>query len=329
MFGTSLRSDQYPLVASDGASSMTLSPLPNARQRLAQLSAHLVVAVIALVVIGGATRVMEAGLACPDWPLCYGSLLPGRQMNVQVFLEWFHRLDAFIVGVAMLVMAVTSVLLRRQLPRWLPWLAMALVVLVALQGGLGALTVLQLLPTGIVMAHLAMALTLVALLSGLTQRLLNPLADVAPFWWRFLCGASLLAVFGQCLFGARMATAWAAQRCLSGGDACRWVSVHRFTAMPAAASVLLFVVVALLAGGWARRQWPLLLGVVALMGLQVALGVFTLRLGLAQPAVTVVHQLVAALLVALLAALMARSPNSSPDPCPVVLDDLSLEPSHG
>ena len=28
-----------------------------------------VVAVIALVVIGGATRVMEAGLACPDWPL--------------------------------------------------------------------------------------------------------------------------------------------------------------------------------------------------------------------------------------------------------------------
>ena len=73
------------------------------RRRLAQLASHLVVALVALVVIGGATRVMEAGLACPDWPLCYGTFLPGRQMNLQVFLEWFHRLDAFVIGVALLV----------------------------------------------------------------------------------------------------------------------------------------------------------------------------------------------------------------------------------
>ena len=66
---------------------MTSSATVPIRLRLAQLSAHLVVALIALVVIGGATRVMEAGLACPDWPLCYGSLLPGRQMNLKVFLE--------------------------------------------------------------------------------------------------------------------------------------------------------------------------------------------------------------------------------------------------
>ena len=49
-----------------------------------RLSSHLVVALVALVAVGGATRVMEAGLACPDWPLCYGTLLPGRQMNIQV-----------------------------------------------------------------------------------------------------------------------------------------------------------------------------------------------------------------------------------------------------
>jgi hypothetical protein len=34
--------------------------------------------------IGSATRVMNAGLACPDWPLCYGSVLPAEQMNLQV-----------------------------------------------------------------------------------------------------------------------------------------------------------------------------------------------------------------------------------------------------
>ena len=48
-----------------------------------------------LMTLGALVRAHDAGLACPDWPLCFGSFLPGRQMNVQVFLEWFHRLDAF------------------------------------------------------------------------------------------------------------------------------------------------------------------------------------------------------------------------------------------
>jgi len=67
-----------------------------------RLGSHSVFALIALIVIGGATRVMEAGLACPDWPLCYGSFLPFNHMNLRVFLEWFHRLDAFLVGVLIL-----------------------------------------------------------------------------------------------------------------------------------------------------------------------------------------------------------------------------------
>ena len=211
---------------------MMLSSMSTLRRRLGLLSAHLVVAVIALVVIGGATRVMEAGLACPDWPLCFGSLLPGRQMNVQVFLEWFHRLDAFVIGIALVVMAVATTLQRRQLPRWLPWLAIGLMVLVAMQGGLGALTVTQLLPSAVVTAHLALALTLVALLSGLTQRLLHPAAAVAPLWWRIGASLGLLSVFVQCLLGGRMATAWAGQRCLAGGEACQLVLSHRLTAMP-------------------------------------------------------------------------------------------------
>ena len=97
---------------------MTSLSLPIVRRRLIQLSAHLVVAVVALVVIGGATRVMEAGLACPDWPLCYGTLLPGRQMNAKVFLEWFHRLYAFIVGIALLVQAIVEEISSRQRKRW-------------------------------------------------------------------------------------------------------------------------------------------------------------------------------------------------------------------
>ena len=65
--------------------------IPPIYRRLGGVTSHLVVAVIALVVIGGATRVMEAGLACPDWPLCFGTLLPGRQMNLQVPAPPLHR----------------------------------------------------------------------------------------------------------------------------------------------------------------------------------------------------------------------------------------------
>ena len=308
---------------------MMLSSMSTLRRRLGLLSAHLVVAVIALVVIGGATRVMEAGLACPDWPLCFGSFLPGRQMNVQVFLEWFHRLDAFVIGIALVVMALATTLQRRQLPRWLPWLAIGLMVLVAMQGGLGALTVTQLLPSAVVTAHLALALTLVALLSGLTQRLLHPAAAVAPLWWRIGASLGLLSVFVQCLLGGRMATAWAGQRCLAGGEACQLVLSHRLTAMPVVVVVLGFAGAAVLAGGWARQQWPWLGGAVLLVLVQVALGVLTLRLGLSQPGVTVAHQLVAALLIALLAALLVRSPNLPSPSRSVVLDDTSLEACHG
>ena len=200
---------------------MTTISTPSLIQRLAQVMAHLVVAVIALVVIGGATRVMEAGLACPDWPLCFGTFLPGRQMHVQVFLEWFHRLDAFLVGLALLVTSVFTLIRRRRLPRWLPPVCGVLMGLVALQGGLGALTVTRLLPSGVVTSHLALALTLVALLSALTQRLLKPDSGWGPLWWRALATVSVIGVFTQCLLGAGMATSWAAQRCLAGGDACR------------------------------------------------------------------------------------------------------------
>ena len=166
---------------------MTASSLTPIRLRLAQLAAHLVVALVALVVIGGATRVMEAGLACPDWPLCYGTLLPGRQMNLQVFLEWFHRLDAFVVGVALMVQLGAVWWYRRDLPGWLLPLSAVLVLMVALQGGLGALTVLQLLPSAVVTAHLALALTLVITVSALTQLLLaDASTTAAPLWWLLL-----------------------------------------------------------------------------------------------------------------------------------------------
>ena len=293
---------------------ITFQPLTTRRGALAALSAHLLVALIALVGIGGATRVMEAGLACPDWPLCYGSLLPGQQMNLQVFLEWFHRLDAFVVGMGLLVQAGATWWWRQELPRWVPLLSSGALLLVAVQGALGALTVTLLLPFPVVTAHLVTALLLVALLSACTQALLqepSP-AAMAPAvrrsWlgrlWSPLLALVLLLALGQCLLGGLMATQWAAGRCLSSGEACSWLWAHRLGARPVALAVGAAVATAAVLRPADR---PLAALAAAVVLAQIALGVFSLRLTLAVPAVTVAHQLGAALLVAVLTALFSRS----------------------
>ena len=297
----------HPLAAPSGAASPPW---------LAMLTGHLVVALVALVAIGGATRVMEAGLACPDWPLCYGVLLPGRQMNLQVFLEWFHRLDAFLVGVALLVLTGAAWVQRRSLPPWFPAASTAALLLVAVQGGLGALTVLQLLPAAVVTAHLGTALALVALVSALDQRLrLSRLAACAQpalplsLSWRLLAALALALVFAQCLLGGLMASRWAAELCLQAGEGCRWLLRHRLGAWPAAFAGLALLPASLLGLPGTPRPGLRLLAALAavLVALQLALGIATLRLALSQSALTVAHQLTAALLIAVLAALMGRS----------------------
>ena len=82
------------------------------------LIGKIAIATLALMAIGAATRVMNAGLACPDWPLCYGQVVPTQQMNLQVFLEWFHRLDASLIGFSTIILVVLSCWYRSQLPKW-------------------------------------------------------------------------------------------------------------------------------------------------------------------------------------------------------------------
>jgi cytochrome c oxidase assembly protein subunit 15 len=277
------------------------------------LLCHLVVALVALVAIGGATRVMEAGLACPDWPLCYGLLLPGRQMNLQVFLEWFHRLDAFVVGVALLVLAAVAFWKRRELPIWVPAVALIALVLVAVQGALGAFTVIQLLAAPMVTAHLATALLLVALVSG-TQQALTPLPPGAaplPLWWRVLGLAALAAVFSQALLGGAMASQWAADRCLAIGEGCSWLASHRTIATPVALLVFSLAAASFVLPSGHHRVRALALCGLPLVALQIGLGVAALKGQLSVPLITVGHQIGAALLIALLAATASASIQSS------------------
>ncbi len=299
------------------------------RFRLGQLAAHVVVALIALVVIGGATRVMEAGLACPDWPLCYGSFLPGRQMNLQVFLEWFHRLDAFFVGIVLIIQFAFSLRWAKILPKWLPWTYGFLTLLVSVQGFLGALTVLQLLPSLVVMAHLAVAFTLVAIMSAVTQQLLNPGKAIFPVWLRCFGFLSLFSVIAQSLLGSRVATSWAAQRCLDFGNSCNLLGLHRASAIPVSFLVILFVIVSSIQRDVFVNQWPYLLTIIFLTISQVILGVFSINLGMSEPSLIIGHQLIACLLVAVISALNFKGRGIDETSQSLFITQSTLETCHG
>lgn len=290
------------------STSAGLATPPLHRSRLLRLSTHLVVALVALVTVGGATRVMEAGLACPDWPLCYGSVLPMPEMTVRVFLEWFHRLDAALVALGLLLMAALSWGQRRHLPPAVPVLATTAVLLVAVQVALGALTVTQLLRFDVVTAHLATGLLLVALTSLLRQRLqltLHPLqladGDLTVSWRRWPALAALM-VYLQSILGGLLASQWATGRCLQLLQGCHWLTAHRLLA---GAALLAVVVLPLKAAdaAWPHPARRLAFAAGLLVLLQGGLGALTLHLNLSQPLVTVAHQLGAALLVSVLTSL--------------------------
>lgn len=122
-----------------------------AARRLSSAFFALVGVTFALIVLGALVRAHQAGLACPDWPMCFGQLVP--EMNVQVAFEWSHRVLAGSVGIvffALAAMAWRRPGLRPAVARVLPIAAL----LLATQVILGALTVWQLLASWTVTSHL-------------------------------------------------------------------------------------------------------------------------------------------------------------------------------
>jgi cytochrome c oxidase assembly protein subunit 15 len=115
----------------------------------------------ALIVVGSIVRTTGSGLACPDWPLCHGRLIPPLQFNILV--EWFHRLLALVVGLGLLATAAWT-LARPATRARLGGLAVLSIALYLSQALLGALTVWKLLDPNVVSGHLAVGLLLFATL---------------------------------------------------------------------------------------------------------------------------------------------------------------------
>lgn len=130
-----------------------------------------------VVVLGAYTRLTDAGLGCPDWPGCYGQLIPKatqeNQNIVNVAKAWTEMSHRYVAGMlAMVIFALGVLAVRnRRYPDQPVMLPMFLVVLVVLQALLGMWTVtLKLFPL-VVVAHLLGGLTTLSLLWWLTLKL--------------------------------------------------------------------------------------------------------------------------------------------------------------
>jgi protoheme IX farnesyltransferase len=173
--------------------------------RFQKLAATTVAGTLLLVTLGVVVRATDAGLGCPDWPFCYGQLLPSPS-DPKAWIEWFHRTIAAVLGLLILAQAVLAWIDHRD-RRSLLWPSIAAVLLVAFQAYLGRETV-RLGNTGeSVTAHLATSQALLGLLIYILVRSYFPArigGRGSSQRFTLLAAFGAAATYALLIFGARV-----------------------------------------------------------------------------------------------------------------------------
>ena len=176
-----------------------------------KLALTAVVATFTMVVIGVVVRSTGSGLGCPDWPLCYGEIIP-RIGDTPAWIESIHRWWGVIVGFILLALAIASLRSMRK-TRSLVIGSFAAVVLAGFQAWLGKVTV----ETGnsgeSVTAHLATALLLLAAVIFVFVRSRYPTSlpgEGASQRTTLIIAFGAAALYALMLFGANVTASSAA-----------------------------------------------------------------------------------------------------------------------
>jgi cytochrome c oxidase assembly protein subunit 15 len=173
-------------------------------RRLVRWNQWTLVVVLLLILAGGIVRSSGSGMGCPDWPLCFGQVIPPlvesdlpanyqeiyaergyadtRFNALKTWTEYLNRLLGALTGLMVLVQAVLAFLLLRTRSVSMAasassgagvsgstafWAALLALVLVLVQGGIGAWVVASHLQGSVVTLHLALAWVLMGVQVGL------------------------------------------------------------------------------------------------------------------------------------------------------------------
>jgi len=153
-----------------------------------------------VILVGVWTRLVDAGLGCPDWPGCYGALVvpdaqraagfaPDAPLDVfKAWMEMFHRYIASGLGLVALALAWLG-WRNRHIPGYPVLASAALLGVICLQGAFGAWTVTLKLWPQVVTLHLLGGFSVLMIFFWLYHRLKacrdNKQPDVRPpgLWW--------------------------------------------------------------------------------------------------------------------------------------------------
>lgn len=175
-------------------------------------------AVLFLILVGGIVRSTGSGLGCPDWPKCFGQYIPptdisqlpanykeifkvaGREIAdfdpFKTWVEYINRLIGVLIGLFALLTAILSLFVYRYDAR-LTWMSLLGLLLIIVQGGIGAVVVRTHLSGGIITVHMVIALTTLMLYIGTllrshrTRLQRQSIARNNQFW---ILGISVLAL---------------------------------------------------------------------------------------------------------------------------------------
>jgi cytochrome c oxidase assembly protein subunit 15 len=183
-----------------------------------------------LVVLGAYVRLSDAGLGCPDWPGCFGTLsVPESQTAIEnaelnfpsqhietakAWKEMIHRYVAGFLGLMILLIGIISYK-NKKILRVNPIVPYAIVLLVIFQALLGMWTVTLLLKPIVVSAHLIGGMTTLGLLTFVTHRYWGKIqTNILKYKHEiFLVRFSLFVLFIQIFLGGWTSTNYAGLAC--------------------------------------------------------------------------------------------------------------------
>jgi cytochrome c oxidase assembly protein subunit 15 len=179
------------------------SPTDDVAARRARVFLRFAIATIALtyflISVGAIVRVSGAGMGCPDWPKCFGLLIPPTSVDelppfgtydyppgwkvetfdpLMTWIEFVNRLIGVVVGIAITATLLASVVLQRRAAVVVPTLIAFVGVLYA--GWLGARVVAHELAPWIVTVHLLSAIVVVSALVVAAVNAAVPVAATVP-----------------------------------------------------------------------------------------------------------------------------------------------------